>query len=66
MGDDVKIIDKPVVDINNARIDTRQAPTVQDLVRAMKVMKLPMAEIIDTLKMIKDLGAIDVEFEIRG
>ena len=66
VGDDVKIVDKPVVDIDNARIDTRETPTVQDLVRAMKVMKLPMSEIIDTLKMIKDLGAIDVEFEIRG
>jgi len=66
VGDDVKIIDKPVVDINNARIDTKNQPTVSDLVRAMKVMKLPMTEIIDTLKMIKELGAIDVEFEIRG
>lgn len=66
VGDGVKIVDKPVVDINNARIDTKQQPTVADLVRAMKVMKLPMTEIIDTLKMIKELGAIDVEFEIRG
>lgn len=66
VGADVKIVDKPVVDINNARIDTKDAPTVQDLVRSMKVMKLPMTEIIDTLKMIKEMGAIDVEFEIRG
>ncbi len=66
VGDGVKIVDKPIVDINNARIDTKNAPTVADLVRAMKVMKLPMSEIIDTLKMIKELGAIDVELEIRG
>lgn len=66
IGDDVKIVDKPTVDINNARIDTKSTPTVADLVRAMKVMKLPMSEIIDTLKMIKELGAIDVELEIRG
>lgn len=31
----------------------------------MKVMKLPMKEIIDTLKMIKDMGAIDVDIELR-
>ena len=36
-----------------------------DLVRSMKVMKLPMSEIIDTLKMVKEMGAIDVEIEIR-
>jgi flagellar P-ring protein precursor FlgI len=66
IGDDVKIADKPAVNIDNAMINTKRTPTVSDLVRAMKVMKLPMTEIIDTLKMIKEMGAIDVEFEIRG
>lgn len=66
IGDDVKIADKPAVDINNAMINTKATPTVSDLVRAMKVMKLPMTEIIDTLNMIKEMGAIDVELEIRG
>lgn len=47
-------------------INTKAAPTISDLVRAMKVMKLPMSEIIDTLKMIKEMGAIDVDIEIRG
>jgi flagellar P-ring protein precursor FlgI len=47
-------------------VNTKGAPTVSDLVRAMKVMKLPMSEIIDTLKMIKEMGAIDAEIEIRG
>jgi flagellar P-ring protein precursor FlgI len=32
----------------------------------MKVMKLPMTEIIDTIKMIKEMGALDVEIEVRG
>lgn len=66
IGDDVKIGDKPTINIDNAMINTKATPTISDLVRAMKVMKLPMIEIIDTLKMIKDMGAIDVEFEIRG
>jgi len=66
IGDDVKIANKAIIDIDNAMINTKQAPTVSDLVRAMKVMKLPMTEIIDTLKMIQEMGAIDVEFEIRG
>lgn len=66
IGDDVKIGDRPTIDINNALINTKQLPTVSDLVRSMKVMNLTMTEIIDTLKMIKDMGAIDVDFEIRG
>ncbi len=66
IGDDVKIANKPVINIDNAMINTKGTPTISDLVRAMKVMKLPMSEIIDTLKMIKEMGAIDVDIEIRG
>lgn len=66
VGDGVKIADKPVVDINNAMINTKKDPTVSDLVRSMKVMKVPMSEIIDTIKMIKQMGAIDVDIELRG
>lgn len=67
IGDDVRIDNKPIaVEINNSMINTKRTPTVSDLVRAMKVMKLPMNDIIDTLKMIKELGALDVELEIRG
>lgn len=66
IGDNVKIGDKPVVNIDNAMLNTKAAPTISDLVRAMKVMKLPMSEIIDTLKMIKEMGAIDAEIEVRG
>ena len=66
IGDNVKIADKPIINIDNAMINTKGTPTISDLVRAMKVMKLPMSEIIDTLKMIKEMGAIDVEIEVRG
>lgn len=66
IGDNVKIADKPVIDINNAMINTKKEPTVSDLVRSMKVMKVPMNEIIDTLRMIKEMGAIDVDIELRG
>lgn len=66
IGDNAKIGDKPIVNIDNAMLNTKAAPTISDLVRAMKVMKLPMSEIIDTLKMIKEMGAIDVEIEVRG
>ena len=66
IGDDVKIADKAIVNIDNAMINTKTNPTVSDLVRSMKVMKLPMSEIIDTLKLIKEMGAIDVEIEVRG
>ncbi len=67
IGDDVKLDNKPVaINIDNTLMNTKQTPTVSDLVRAMKVMKLPITDIIDTIKMIKDMGAIDVELEIRG
>ena len=66
IGDNVKIADKPVIDINNAMINTKKEPTVSDLVRSMKVMKVPMNEIIDTIRMIKEMGAIDVDIELRG
>lgn len=67
IGNDVKLENKPVaVNIDNTLMNSKETPTVSDLVRAMKVMKLPMTDIIDTIKMIKDLGALDVELEIRG
>lgn len=67
IGDDVKLDNKPVaVEINNTLINSKNTPTVSDLVRAMKVMNLPITNIIDTIKMIKDMGALDVELEIRG
>lgn len=66
IGDDIVIADKPVVNLDNAMINTKGLPKVSDLVRAMKVMKLPMKDIIETLKLIKELGALDVELEIRG
>ncbi len=67
IGDNVQLDNKPIaVEIDNTLMNTKNTPTVSDLVRAMKVMKLPITEIIDTIKMIKDLGAIDVELEIRG
>ncbi|WP_424688339.1 MAG: flagellar basal body P-ring protein FlgI [Halarcobacter ebronensis] len=67
IGDNVRLDNKPVaVNIDNTLMNTKKQPTVSDLVRAMKVMKLPITEIIDTLKMIKELGALDVELEIRG
>jgi len=67
IGDDVRLDNKPIaVNIDNTLMNSKGTPTVSDLVRAMKVMKLPMTDIIDTIKMIKDLGALDVELEIRG
>ncbi len=67
IGDDVKIGNKPVeVNINNALINSKNSPTISDLMRAMKIMKLPIEDIIESIEMLKDLNAIDVELEIRG
>ena len=67
IGDDVKIGNEPIqVNIDNALINSKNQPTVSDLMRAMKIMKLPITDIIESIRMLKDLNAIDVEVEIRG
>jgi flagellar P-ring protein FlgI len=65
IGDDVIIGDTPVqVNLDNALINTKQLPTISDLMRSLKVMKVEISEIIDTIKMLDSLGAIDAEVEI--
>lgn len=66
IGDDVKIGNAVQVNIDNALINSKNQPTISDLMRAMKIMKLPIEDIIESIRMIKDLNAIDVEVEIRG
>lgn len=66
IGDDVKLGGKPVaVNIDNVMMNSKELPTVQDLLRAMRVMKVPVSDIVETLKLIKDLGALNAELEIR-
>ncbi|MEA3383909.1 MAG: flagellar basal body P-ring protein FlgI [Campylobacterota bacterium] len=65
IGDDVKIGKEAVqVNLSNALINTKKEPTISDLVRSMKIMKLSITEIIDTIKLLDSLGAIDAELEI--
>ena len=65
VGDDVKIGNKPVeVNLFNAMINTKKEPTVSDLMRAMKIMKLNITDIIDTIRLLDSLGAIDADLEI--
>lgn len=67
IGDDTRIekIDGvQEVDIDNALINTKNQPTVSDLMKAMKTMKLDITEIIETIKMIDDLGAINADVEM--
>ena len=65
IGDDVKIGNKAaVVDLNNALLNTKELPTISDLMRAMKVMKLSINDIISTIQMLDKLGAIDAQMEI--
>lgn len=59
IGEDVKI------DLTNTMLNTKREPTVSDLVRAMKVMKLDMSEIINALQKLKSIGAIQAQIEIR-
>ncbi len=67
IGDNVKIGNKPVeINLNNALINTKSKPTISDLMRAMKLMKLDIRDIIETIQMLKNLGAIDAEIETVG
>lgn len=67
IGDGVKIGNAPVeVNLFNALLNTKSLPTVSDVMRAMKVMKLPITEIIDTIELINEMGALNGELEIRG
>jgi flagellar P-ring protein precursor FlgI len=65
IGDDVKIGSETVqVDLDNALLNTKELPTVSDLMRAMKVMKLEIGEIIDTIQMLNRMGAINADVEV--
>ncbi len=64
IGDNVKVGDKPVtINLNNALINAKNTPTISDLMRAMKTMKLEIRDIIETIQSLKDLGAIDAQIE---
>ncbi len=64
IGDNVKIGNKPVeINLNNALINTKELPTVSDLMRSMKIMKLDIQDIIETIHLLKDLGAIEAQIE---
>ena len=65
IGDDVIIGKKPkTVQLNNALVNTKRQPTISDLMRAMKIMKLSITEIIETIKMLDSLGAINADVEM--
>ena len=65
VGDGVKVGIKPVnINLNNALVNSFNQPTVSDLMRAMKTMKLDIKQIIQTLQMLEELNAIDAKLEI--
>ncbi|MEA3314506.1 MAG: flagellar basal body P-ring protein FlgI [Campylobacterota bacterium] len=65
IGDEVNIgKDIENINLDNALINTKKVPTVSDLMRAMKIMKININEIIETIKMLDKLGAINADVEI--
>ncbi len=67
VGDNTKVKKIPGavdVDIDNALLNTKGQPTVSDLMRAMKTMKVDILEIIETIKMLDNLGAINADVEM--
>ncbi len=65
IGDNVTIGNKPVeINLNNALVNSLSEPTVSDLMRSMKIMKIDIKQIIKTLEMLKDLNAIDAKLEL--
>ncbi len=64
IGGGVSIGNKPLeINLNNALINTKGLPTVADLMRSMKIMKLDIQDIIETIHTLKDLGAIEAQIE---
>ena len=59
IGEDVKI------DLTNTMLNTKNEPTVSNLVRAMKVMNLDIMQIVNALQKLKELGAIKAHIELR-
>ncbi|MCK5293711.1 MAG: flagellar basal body P-ring protein FlgI [Arcobacteraceae bacterium] len=65
IGDNVRIGTKPInINLNNALINSYAQPTVSDLMRSMKIMKLDIQQIIKTLQMLKEINAIDAKIEL--
>jgi flagellar P-ring protein precursor FlgI len=64
LGDDVKVGSGVEINLDNALVNTKKPPTISDLMRAMKTMKLDITEIIETIKLLDSLGAINAEVEI--
>lgn len=65
IGDNVTLGDDPqVINLDNTMLNTKDAPTVSDLMRALKVLQIDINEIIETIRMLDSLGAIDAEVEI--
>lgn len=66
IGDDAVLGDDPqVINLDNTMLNTKNAPTVSDLMRALKVLQIDINEIIETIRMLDNLGAIDAEVEVR-
>jgi flagellar P-ring protein precursor FlgI len=54
IGDNVKIGNKPTqINFNNALVNTQSLPTVSDIMRALKLMKLDLREIFKQLYLLK-------------
>ena len=54
LGDNVKIGNKPTqINFNNALVNTQSLPTVSDIMRALKLMKLDLREIFKQLYLLK-------------
>ena len=67
IGDDTKVEKLPgvqAVTIDNALMNSKNQPTVSDLMRALKTMKIKIPEIIETIKMLDKLGAINADVEM--
>jgi flagellar P-ring protein precursor FlgI len=69
-GDDVSVDTKNIdpnintVNFNNTLIDTKKPPTISDLMRIMKTMNVSINEIIETIKLLDSLGAVNADVEI--
>jgi flagellar P-ring protein precursor FlgI len=65
LGKNINIrTDDEKINLDDTLVSTTKIPTVAQLVRAMKVMKLGMGDILTTLRMLSEGGAIDAKIEV--
>lgn len=65
LGDDLKVGKETTkINLNNALVNSFHKPTISDLMRSMKAMKLEIGDIIEVIRTLNELNAIDAKLKL--